>query len=296
MYRLRKERLLNHIKTTLVFAVLALAAIAQYPLGECVDCYNTRTEGTGDFHIGVTGAAIIGTGPFGLDIVGSVIEMQNQDMYSITNFRTEQEYLWGFEAGGFLRLPDGERIEILTTFANTSAGLIATYTEPQPNDSLTTFRTDSLHVSVTEITPKMRFSAALPYGLEPYIAVGLTADIFSVDESYRVLGTYYDSQGGEFNTTFDKTTDISISGLELMLGTKVRITNNLAFHLDASGVFMPNKNISLGDINNTVIPNDQSGNPRDPQEISVIPREHRMRLTHGTVRFGVEVSVDMLAL
>jgi len=267
-----------------------------YPLGDCPDCYSKDSGEPSAFHLGVTASAIIGTGPFGLDVVGSFIEQQQLTVYSARNFREEQDYLWGFEAGGFLRLPKGEKIEVLTTFAKTSVGLIATYTEPQSNDSLMTYRTDSLNVEVTEITPKLRLSAALPYGLEPYIGVGLTADIFDVTEVYRISGTYYDSLGGSFTESIDSKSQISISGLELLMGARVRITDNLAFHLDASGVFMPNKNISLGDINNTVIPEDKFGNPRAPQEIYVIPREHRMRFTHVTVRFGVEVSFDMLAL
>ncbi len=280
----------------LVLLAAVFASFAQYPLGECVDCYNTRTEGTGSFHLGLTGAGIIGAGPFGMDVVGTIIDKQQQNIYIVQSFREEQDYLWGFEAGGYLSLPDGERIEILTTFAKTNVGLIATYTEPQTDDSLITYRTDSLYIGVTEITPKLRLSAAMPYGLEPYICVGLTADIFQIDEIYRVSGTYYDSLGGELDATITNSTQISISGLELMAGTKVRITNNLAFHLDVSGVFIPYKNLSLGEIDNTTIPNDQWGNPRDEQTLLVIPREHRLRLMHATVRFGVEVSIDMLAL
>ncbi len=280
----------------LVLIAATLCFGQYYPLGDCPDCYSERSSDPSGFHLGVTASAIIGTGPFGLDVIGSFIEQQQLSLYSTQNFREEQEYLWGLEAGGFLRLPNGERIEVLTTFAKTSVGLIATYTEPQSVDSLITYRTDSLNVEVTEITPKLRLSAALPYGLEPYIGVGLTADIFDVTEIYRISGTYYDDLGGGFSSSIESKSQISISGLELLMGARVRITDNLGFHLDASGVFMPNKNVSLGEINNMVQPEDKFGNPRPPQEIYVIPREHRMRFTHVTVRFGVEVSFDMLAL
>jgi hypothetical protein len=286
----------NFLLIALFVSLLAIPAEARYPVFECFDCYDSRGESTDAYHLGITASALIGTGPFGLDVIGSVVELQSNDIYRITNFREEFDYLWGFEAGGFLRLPKGERIEILTTFAKTNLGLIATYSENQTDDSLMTYRKDSLHIMITEITPKLRLSAAMPYGLEPYIGVGLMADIFEIDETYRVNGIYYDQLGGGLEASLGNSSKISLSGLELLLGTKVRITDYLAFHLDASGVFMPNKNITLGEINNTVAATDRYGNPREPQEISVIPREHRLRLTHATIRFGAEISFYMISL
>ncbi len=288
------------LRKSLILLALAAICSAQYAQTTCPNCdkygYREAAMTDGRFHIGITASGIIGTGPFGTDIVGSVIEQGGLNTYDIQNFREEQGFLWGGEFGGFLRLPNGERIELLVTCAKTRAGLIASYTELQSSDSLFTYRNDSLNAEIIEITPKIRFSAAMPYGLEPYIGLGLAVDIMNFTEVYNVDGVFIDQRGGGFSTAFQKETNLYAYGLHLLLGTKVRITNNLAFHLGADGVFAPNKDLSLGELNNTVTPLDRYGVPRDPVDIALMPREHRLRLTHVTVRFGVEVSLDMANL
>jgi len=245
------------------------------------------------FHLGLSVSSLVGTGPLGPDVTGSVIEEADLGVYTIKNFREDWGYLWGLEVGGFLRLPDGERIELLVAFAKTSASLTANYDLRQESDSVMTYRRDSLAMDIIEVTPRLRLSAALPYGLEPYIGLGLACDFFTIEELYEVDGIFEDSLGGEFTADFTKTTDLYATGLDLLLGMKVRITDNVACHLEADGVFMPNKDIELDDIDNTAYPVDSDGNPRKPLEIDLFPREHRVRLLHVTARFGIEVSFDV---
>lgn len=243
------------------------------------------------FNIGATFSGLVGSGPFGPDIVGSVVESGPRTIYSVYNYREEQDYLWGFEAGSFVKLEHGERVELLVAFAKTRAGLIAFYSTEQIGESLHTYRSDSLELGILEITPRLRFSAAMPYGFEPYIGVGLTTNTFDIVENYGVDGTFTDSAGGRFTANFEQKSKIYTTGLNLLLGLRVRFTDNFACRLEADGVFQPNKNLSLSELNTTVYPSDNFGNPRSPIEIDPIPREHRMRLTHVTARFGVEFSI-----
>lgn len=282
----------------LLIAALTLTAQRQAPYHDYNPYYCVKTEPANTANLrgvqfGLTAAGLVGAGPFGPDIVGSFVENDELTVYDVKSYRMEQGFVWGGEAGGYIRLPSGERIELMVVFAKTQMAMVTNYIERQEGDSLVTYRQDSFTVIISDIIPRLRLSAAMPYGLEPYIGLGLATSSFEAEENYNVAGSFYDYRGGDFSADFNKTSKFYSTGLDLLFGLRVRITDNVACHLEADGVFIPNQAFKLDDVDNTIEPTDSLGNPRDSVTIELFPREHRLRLTHVTVRFGIEASFDV---
>jgi len=245
-----------------------------------------------NYSYGIVASPIIGGGPFAYNITGTQMENYSFNSWNNLNYREEFGFVFGGELGIFMKFPGDERIELLLSYSQNDYALVSNYSTT--SNSYYTIRQDSLFIEIQRITPRLKFSASLPKGLEPYLFAGACFNTNKIQELYTVDGVFTDSAGGDFFVEYPFDSKIELTGFDVGLGLRVRFNDYISFHLEAEGIFQRNEDFILDSIEHTVEIIDDYGNPRAPVEINPFPTSHRLRLIHVNAIFGAEFSLPLI--